>query len=142
MGTVNCSEMSSNHAQMYVTFNCFKLPLFMPSYRVYHLYSKCIFPASMYLVFSLLYNFVQRGYTLYYKTSGIIHKFQLPEFILGHYIHVCGHYKWIALFYVNSSWQSCFWIAKYICTCVVNYVHSWINVSVVISFTFCSYKVP
>lgn len=55
----------------------------MPSYRVYHLYSKCIFPASMYLVFDLLYNFVQRGYTLYYKKSGIIHKFNCQSLFWG-----------------------------------------------------------
>lgn len=83
MDTVKCSKtLSRSHAHLFVTFNYFKLPLFMPSYGVDQLFSKCIFP-MMYLVFNLLYEVVQRGYTLYYKTSRISRKFQLPEIYWG-----------------------------------------------------------
>lgn len=134
MGTVKCSEtLSSNHAQIYVTFNCFKLPLFMPSYGVDHLFSKCIFPASMYLVFNLLYNFVQRNYTLYNKTFSIIHKFRLPEFILGiTYVDIISE----LLYFMSTVHDKVVFELLNICTCVVNCVCSWNSVSVVISFTF------
>lgn len=83
MDTVKCSKtLSRSHAHLFVTFNYFKLPLFMPSYGVDHLFSKYIFP-MMYLVFNLLYEVEQRGYTLYYKTSRISRKFQLPEIYWG-----------------------------------------------------------
>lgn len=84
-GYCKCSKtLSRSHAHLFVTFNYFKLPLFMPSYGVDHLFSKCIFPMMyMYLVFNLLYEVVQRGYTLYYKTSRISCRFQLPEIYWG-----------------------------------------------------------